>query len=730
MAYAAENSMAGKKHKSKEKPLISISIALGAILLALLIGQTTTFISLEHDLLDYRFKLRGGLDTKDTPIVILAIDDQSDESTPARWPWPRDYFAHVIENLNEAGVRAIGIDIIFEQADYSVGGSASDQTFADVLGKYNNVVLSGKIVVPQGRSELVSLVPPYHKFLEKNPRWGLVSFDLDEDGFYRRYLVGQVYRDSVCASFAAELAKIYWGFERNQPVEDLPDMFKIGSHSIPKYNTYSSLINYSGPSGTFPKYSFDSVLDDIDFDLIEEYDLDSFDDPGDAELGLPAGLLHSGVLKDKIVLIGSMVQEHHDDFPTPYLEVRDDEGRLIQVLTYGVEIHANMLQMILTENYLQTLPFIYEIILWVLLSLLIFLVTRFFQTFWGLFTIILLMICFFTFSFLMFSNLNTIVTISTPILLIAFSYGGHLVYRYFLSQHEKRMITGAFAHYVPKKVVDQIIEDPDKLALGGEERVVTIMFSDVAGFTSISEKLTPAQLVQLLNEYLTEMTETILDHQGIIDKYEGDAIMAEFGVPVPYDNHAFKACQAALEMQKKLNLLRKKWKAEGRPQLRARIGINTGEVIVGNMGSRDVFDYTVMGDHVNLGSRLEGANKFYGTYIMISEFTYQYVKSDFYTRELDLIRVKGKEKPIRVFELIASKDEKMGEPFLNLLESYRTGIGHYKSQKWNEAISCFEKCLEILPDDAPSAEYRSRCIEYKFNAPGPDWDGVTVMTEK
>jgi adenylate cyclase len=252
----------------------------------------------------------------------------------------------------------------------------------------------------------------------------------------------------------------------------------------------------------------------------------------------------------------------------------------------------------------------------------------------------------------------------------------------------------------------------------------------VAGFTSISEKLKPAQLVQILNEYLTAMTDIVLDNQGIIDKFEGDAIMAEFGVPVPYDNHAFMACKAALEMQKKLRLMRKQWKQDNKPQLRARIGINTGEVIVGNMGSRDVFDYTVMGDHVNLGARLEGANKFYGSSIMISEFTQDQIKNDFFTRELDLIRVKGKEKPIKVFELIAMKTQKLNEEYLKLLEIYSKGLEHYRVQEWDKAVDCFDSCLQIYPEDTPSSEYRGRCIEYKFNSPGPDWDGVTVMKEK
>jgi len=722
--------MAEKKQKHTEKPLYSLLISVVSIILALVIGQTTTFSSLEHDLLDYRFKMRGSTDISDSPIIILAIDDQSDESTPSRWPWPREYFAHVIENLIEAEVKAIGIDVIFEQADYSPGGVLSDQRFADVIGQYDNVVLAGKLIVPPGRADIITLVPPYEKFADTGVSWGLVSFDLDEDGFYRRYLVGQTYDDQEYGSFAAELLKIYADLDPNTVVEEKEDYFVVGPYSIPKINSYSSIINYAGPSGTFPRYSFDSVLDDIDFDLIIDYDLDSFDDPGDEELGLPPGLLVSGKLKDKIILIGSTVVEHHDDFPTPFLQTRDDEGHLVQSLTYGVEIHANMLQMILSENYLFSLPYMWEILLLVLLSILVFIITRYLPTFGGVFAIILLLVIYFVSAFVIFGQWNTIIQISTPILVILLIFGGHTIYRYVLSQHEKKMITGAFSHYVPAKVVSQILADPNKLALGGVERVVTVMFTDVAGFTSISERLKPAELVKLLNEYLTEMTDIVLAHDGIIDKYEGDAIMAEFGVPVPYENHAFMACKTAVEMQKKLKKLREKLRKEGRPELRARIGINTGEVIVGNMGSRDVFDYTVMGDPVNLGSRLEGANKFYGTDIMISEFTYDYVKDDFYTRELDLIKVKGKDVPIKVFQLITSKKDKVSENFLKMLDVYNKGIQHYKVQEWNEAIDSFESCLKMVPEDPPSEEYRSRCIEYKFNSPGPEWDGITVMTEK
>ena len=718
--------MARKKHK--QNIFISLAIVFGAVVLSLFLSQMTTSLSLEHDLLDYRFRLRGPLDVSDSPIVILAIDDQSDESTAHRWPWPREYFAHVIENLNEAGVKAIGIDVIFEQAD--INGSESDDKFAEALRKYKNVVISGKIEARKGRLDIETLVEPYEKFLKGGAVWGLVSFDLDADGFYRRYLVGQTFNDTVYSSFATEVLKVYSGMDRNTIVENFDDHFKVGSIIIPKHNSYSALINYVGPARSFKHYSFDSVLDDVDFDLLEEFDLDSFDDPGDLEMGIPPGLLYSGILKDKIVLIGYTMQELHDEFPTPFLETRDEEGRLIQVLTNGVEIHANALNMILTNNYLSSIPYSWQIIIMILLAIVIFIMARFLSTVIGTLASALLAVGYFVIAFMVFAQFNTILEITPALLVILLSFIGHNLYHYVVSQHERRMIHGAFSHYVPEKVVSQILENPDSLQLGGEERVVSVLFSDVAGFTSISEKLTPAELVKLLNEYLTEMTDIVLANDGIIDKYEGDAIMAEFGVPVHYENHAFMACKAALQMQKKLAYLRTKWEQEGKPMLTARVGINTGEVIVGNMGSKNVFDYTVMGDHVNLGSRLEGANKFYGTHIMISEFTQEYIKADFITRELDLIRVKGKNKPIKVFELMAEKRERQDDNVIQMLKSYNEGLGYYKAQNWDDAIEKFESCLKLVPNDTPSSEYRSRCIEYKFNSPGPEWDGVTVMTEK
>lgn len=716
--------------KSKKMPewLIVLGISIVSVLAALMMANTTSFQTLELKSLDMRFGLRGPLSVEDNPIVILKIDDQSDESTPHRWPWPRSYFAHVLRNLNEAGVKAIGVDVIFDQPDKY--GAREDDQLREVLKEYDNIVLAGKIARTfEQRSFSNMIFPPYEKFITQKSHWGLVSLESDLDGFYRRYIVGDVYNDSLYNSFAAKLYQIYTDQDSAMLSMD-ESSFHLGSLTIPKYDANSMLINFIGPAYSFPNYSFDNVLDTEDFDLLEDYDLDTFDDPGDPEFGISPGLKYSGLLKDKIVLIGSTMQELHDNFPTPFLDAAGNDSISAKVEMPGVEIHANALLTMLQNRFLRRVPDALTIGNILLALLITFFATRFLPTLWSAAAVLAGFAGFVVGAIYLFSGYNMIIEMVFPTLVVGFAYMGHILYHYLQTQQEKRMLRGAFAQYVPEKVVQDIVANPEKLQLGGEERVVSVMFSDVAGFTSISEKLTPAELVVLLNEYLTAMTNIVLDHNGIIDKYEGDAIMAEFGVPVPFDDHPQVACRVALRMQEKLVEMRKQWEKEGRPQLEARIGINTGEMIVGNMGSQTVFDYTVMGDHVNLASRLEGANKQYGTFIMISEFTNAYVKNDFYTRPLDLIRVKGKEQPIEVFELIAERGQTLDSTHLEMLSVYQRGIESYRKRSWNEAIEFFEYCLSLREDDTPSKLYRKRCLEFKLNDPGPEWDGVFTMTTK
>jgi len=233
----------------------------------------------------------------------------------------------------------------------------------------------------------------------------------------------------------------------------------------------------------------------------------------------------------------------------------------------------------------------------------------------------------------------------------------------------------------------------------------------------------------LLNEYLTEMTDIVMQCEGTVDKFEGDAIIAFFGAPIDFKDHATRTCYAALDMQKRLAELRSIWKKKGRHELFMRIGINTGEVTVGNMGSETRFDYTMIGDPVNVAARLEGVNKQYYTYTMLSEFTYELAKNDIEARELDFIRVVGKKEPIRIYELPGHKGE-MEDRIRLILPHFREGLDHYKNQQWGEGITCFENALNLHEDDGPSLTYFERCITFESHPPPLDWDGVFSIQDK
>jgi adenylate cyclase len=280
--------------------------------------------------------------------------------------------------------------------------------------------------------------------------------------------------------------------------------------------------------------------------------------------------------------------------------------------------------------------------------------------------------------------------------------------------------------------VNELVANPEKAKLGGDRRELTVFFSDIASFTTISEQFQdkPEGLVELLNEYLDEMTAIILKHEGTLDKYEGDAIMAFWGAPIPQKDHALRTCLASLEMQKRLSQLRPKWKKEGKPALEVRIGVNTGVMIVGNMGGKDRFDYTVIGDSVNLASRLEGANKQYGSHIMISDFTYQEIKSDVAVRELDLIQVKGKSEPIRVWELLGLANMPTTDNQKQSLELYHEGIKLYRARSWEEAIAYFQQAKQLDPACRVAEIYEQRAGLYQLNPPPAEWNGVFVMTTK
>jgi adenylate cyclase len=296
---------------------------------------------------------------------------------------------------------------------------------------------------------------------------------------------------------------------------------------------------------------------------------------------------------------------------------------------------------------------------------------------------------------------------------------------YGVEGRQRRFIKGVFRHYLSPEVIERIIENPGLLSLGGEKREITSFFSDLAGFTSISERLTPEALVSFLNEFLSEMTDIILAHGGTLDKYEGDAIIAFWNAPLNQPDHASRACRAAVACQARLAELAERWTAKAGRPLTMRVGLNSGPAVVGNMGSARRFDYTAMGDTINLAARLEGACKIYGVAVLAGEETYERVREEAAARLIDRVRVVGKRQPVSIYEIAGLRDG-LAADRVRLLESFERARAAFLRREWDAAAALFGS----LADDRPSAVYLERCRLFRETPPPADWDGVFDLKQK
>ncbi|HOS41550.1 MAG TPA: adenylate/guanylate cyclase domain-containing protein [Spirochaetota bacterium] len=322
---------------------------------------------------------------------------------------------------------------------------------------------------------------------------------------------------------------------------------------------------------------------------------------------------------------------------------------------YGIEHHASAINTILNQDFIVKLAAWQNLLIMLAIALLLGLLLTRLSIIKSTVLTVVLIAGYAVAGYLFFEFRNVIVAYATPIIQMATTFTFIIVYRVLTEQKEKKFIKQTFSKFVSHSVVEELLQDPERLKLGGDKKNLTVLFSDIRGFTTISERLTPEALVVHLNEYLQEMTDVVFKYDGTLDKYVGDEIMAFWGAPIPQEDHALRACRTALEMMTRLRELNENWKSQGKPPLDIGIGINTGEMVVGFMGSSSRMDYTLMGDMVNLGARLEGTNKAYGTNIIISEFTYEHVRDHVIVRELDLVRVKGKLKPVKIYELFEMK---------------------------------------------------------------------------
>lgn len=416
---------------------------------------------------------------------------------------------------------------------------------------------------------------------------------------------------------------------------------------------------------------------------------------------------------NKIVLIGATAPNLHDNYFVPTSN---------SIAMPGVEIHANIIQNLILENFLkkQSRPSI-------LFFVLIFSIANFFfisklRTSKIILITITTTIFYLILAIFLFNNFNYVLDLFFGPITIFIFLGTGLGVNYFEEKKHSSYLTDAFGRYISKDLLSDIITKKQQLKLGGAKREITVFFSDIRSFTSISEKLSPEELVQLINEYLTEMTKIILEHKGTVDKFIGDAIMAFWNAPLLEKEHALLACKSAIAQVKALEKLQESFLKRNLPKIEIGCGLHTGEAIIGNMGSEDRFDYTAMGDTVNLGSRLEGLTKQYGVHIIISESTYKQIKGKLPCRKLDKVKVKGKKIPITIYELVTNEDKKFTQEYEKALELYL-------NKKFSLAEKLFEKANSIKKD--VSAElFINRCKEYIQNPPALNWDGAFEMKTK
>jgi adenylate cyclase len=317
-----------------------------------------------------------------------------------------------------------------------------------------------------------------------------------------------------------------------------------------------------------------------------------------------------------------------------------------------------------------------------------------------------------------------------PMLALSVSYTVLSVYDYVTEEQERKKIKDAFTHYVAPVVIEEMLKDPGRLKLGGEEKVLTVLFSDLQGFTSASERYAPHEMIELLSEYYTRMTEQVFSYQGMLKEYVGDELMAIFGAPIEQLDHAERACATALAMREHRRMLSEEWAKVGRPPLIARTGINSGLMLVGNLGSKYRFAYGALGDHVNLGSRLEGLNKAYGTQILIGENTARLVEKAFLLREIDMVQVVGRGQAVRIYELLARTGTSLPTEQEKAFSLYAAGLEAYRERRWGEALELFKESLTLWSGDGPSRTMVDRCQIYQTTPPSEEWGGVFEATHK
>ena len=741
---------------------------------------------IEQRSLDLRFTLRGKREP-DPRIVIVGIDEKTLQEVGS-YPLPRRYYADLVRKLKEDGAGVVAFDVTFhnpassesldmlsrlpDELGIKAGSDLKekikvlkpkydfDAQFADALKNAGNVVL-GQLFLHADRAassdpkaaDAYSYIvwgafPNVRKAtsgrdFEVGRAWdqagGMVDQEVDANlqqladaassyGFFnavpdpegtlRRALFMIRYQGDFFPSLDLQTLRQY---------ENIPDdkiaayisangleRIQFGSHEIRPWQNGTALINYVGPYQSYPHYSMIDVLDK----------------PIVCRTGTHICLPAADAFRDKIVFVGGTALAAGDLTNTPFQK---------QGSSYmGVEVHANTLDNLLHSNSNEPhRTFLVRGLREELVDLGFIVLFGAGLGLWfgrcrplvATATVVVVLGAFAWFLYFSFVHWGRWFSFVIPAATLVGSYVFATSFRMVFEEREKRRIRKSFSQYLSPDVISLIEKDPQKyIRPGGEMKDLTVMFSDIRDFTHLSEGMTPDELVRLLNEYLGAMTDILFGHRGTLDKYIGDAIMAFWGSPYPLEEHAYEACCCATEMIARLAELNRDWAAHGRPEIAIGVGVNTGPVNVGNMGSAKRLAWTVMGDNVNLASRLEGMTKEYRTQIIISETTYAQVKDQFVAREVDKIRVKGKRHPVTIYQLMGPVSELHKHEAL--LTEYNAALECYRTHDWREAAGKFGELLFKYPHDGPTQVLMQRCVEFFEESPEPDWDGVYVMKSK
>ncbi|MBI4826734.1 MAG: adenylate/guanylate cyclase domain-containing protein [Nitrospirae bacterium] len=628
--------------KKRLSLLIGILLTLATTLLMFL--ELSPLVTLEAKLLDYRYKIRGQMAHPDS-IVIAAIDEKSIERL-GRWPWDRDILARLVNKLEEAESGIIVFDIILSE------GESNDRLLGDAIWDAGNVILpivfdfESKVSQPDNEylnnaaltsvanEELFRNYPPIMangvlipvpELISSVMTLGHINMFPDMDGTLRweSLLIG--YKNKLYPSATLQAASAYLGIPNDKIIVNATSGIQLGNkRDIPTDEYGRTLINYYGPNMTFTHLSISDILE---------------------------GNIKPEELRGKIILIGATAVGIYDLRVTP-----------VSAAMPGIEKHASVIASIIDGKHLKTAPAYVNFTVLLVTGLFFSLIfTRLKAAGASVLTAASLFLISWS-AYYLFAKHGLWINVTYPALNIILIFANATLYNYYVEERFAKKIRAMFSSYVTESLVNELIRNPELAKLGGENREVTILFSDIRGFTTFSEKHSPEDVVAILNEYLGEMTKIVLKWKGVLDKFIGDAILCFWGAPVRQDNHAELAIRCALEMMKRLGELQEKWAAEGKAGLDIGIGINTGQVIVGNIGAEGMkMDYTVIGDHVNLGSRVESLTRKYEAHILITEFTLEKIRNLIATGKIshvsvegkEKVIVKGKEKPVAVYEILS-----------------------------------------------------------------------------